>query len=65
MSGKQQLGFIGVGRMGGAMAGRLLEAGYMVTVCDIDEIAVTRLVQRGARRAHSPAEVASAAEFVF
>ena len=34
-SGKQELGFVGVGRMGIHMAGRLLEAGYGVTVCDL------------------------------
>lgn len=65
MSGKQELGFIGVGRMGAAMAGRLLDAGYGVTVFDINETAVARLVQRGARRAHSPAAVAAIAEVVL
>jgi 3-hydroxyisobutyrate dehydrogenase-like beta-hydroxyacid dehydrogenase len=65
MSGKQELGFIGVGRMGIQMAGRLLDAGFGVTVCDINETAVARLVQRGAKRAGSPAEVASAATIVL
>jgi 3-hydroxyisobutyrate dehydrogenase-like beta-hydroxyacid dehydrogenase len=65
MSEKQELGFIGVGRMGIHMAGRLLEAGYKVTVYDVNETNVARLVQRGARRAGSPAEVASAAEVVL
>jgi 3-hydroxyisobutyrate dehydrogenase-like beta-hydroxyacid dehydrogenase len=65
MSAKQELGFIGVGRMGAAMAGRLLDAGYGVAVFDIDEAAMARLVQRGARRAYSPAEVGSAAEVVL
>lgn len=60
-----QLGFIGIGRMGMHMAGRLLEAGYRLTVYDIDETAVARLEQRGARRAGSPAEVACAAETVL
>ena len=65
MSAKQELGFIGVGRMGIHMAGRLLEAGYGVTVYDLNETNVARLVQRGAKRAGSPAEVASAAETVL
>jgi 3-hydroxyisobutyrate dehydrogenase-like beta-hydroxyacid dehydrogenase len=65
MSGKQELGFIGVGRMGIQMAGRLLDAGFGLTVYDINETAVARLVQRGAKRAESPAEVASAAEVVL
>ncbi len=65
MSGKQELGFIGVGRMGIHFAGRLLDAGFGVTVYDINDTAVARLVQRGAKRAESPAEVASAAEIVL
>lgn len=65
MSGKQELGFIGVGRMGIQMAGRLLNAGFGVTVYDINDTAVARLVQRGAKRAESPAEVASTAEIVL
>jgi 3-hydroxyisobutyrate dehydrogenase-like beta-hydroxyacid dehydrogenase len=56
----QQLGFVGVGRMGMHMAGRLLDAGYQIVIHDLDETAVARLVQRGATRAASPAEVASA-----
>jgi 3-hydroxyisobutyrate dehydrogenase and related beta-hydroxyacid dehydrogenases len=65
MSAKQELGFIGVGRMGIHMAGRLLEAGYGVTVFDLNETNVARLVQRGAKRAASPAEVASTATTVL
>ena len=59
------LGFIGVGRMGSLMAGRLLEAGHALSIFDTDEAAMARLEQRGAVRAHSPAEVASVAETVF
>jgi 3-hydroxyisobutyrate dehydrogenase-like beta-hydroxyacid dehydrogenase len=61
----RQLGFIGVGRMGMHMAGRLLDAGYNLTIYDINETALARLEQRGARRAGSPAEVASIAETVL
>jgi 3-hydroxyisobutyrate dehydrogenase-like beta-hydroxyacid dehydrogenase len=61
----RQLGFVGVGRMGSLMAGRLLEAGHEVTIHDTSETAVARLEQRGARRASSPAEVASQAETVL
>jgi 3-hydroxyisobutyrate dehydrogenase-like beta-hydroxyacid dehydrogenase len=59
------LGFIGVGRMGSLMAGRLLEAGHALSIFDTDEAAMARLEQRGAVRAHSAAEVASVAETVF
>ena len=59
------LGFIGLGRMGGPMVGRLLEAGHAVTVFDIDEAAVRSMVERGAAPAGSAAEVAAAAEIVM
>ncbi|HZP76024.1 MAG TPA: NAD(P)-dependent oxidoreductase [Pseudolabrys sp.] len=64
MSNKE-LGFIGVGRMGMHMAGRLLEAGYALTIYDINETALKRLEQRGAKRAASPADVASKVETVL
>jgi 3-hydroxyisobutyrate dehydrogenase-like beta-hydroxyacid dehydrogenase len=63
--GDQTLGFVGVGRMGGPMATRLLEAGHSLCVHDVDPAAVRPLVERGARAAGSPVEVASAAETVF
>src|SRR5712691_10848392 len=62
---ERHVGFIGVGRMGNHMAGRLVEAGYRVTVYDTNETAMARLVQRGAERAESAAAVASAAETVL
>jgi 3-hydroxyisobutyrate dehydrogenase-like beta-hydroxyacid dehydrogenase len=62
---ERHVGFIGVGRMGNHMAGRLLEAGYRVTVHDTNETAVARLVQRGAEAAQSSAAVASAAQTVL
>ena len=59
------LGFIGIGKMGGPMAGRLLDAGYSLCICDPDAAAVTRLVARGAQTGRSPADVASDAEIVL
>lgn len=61
----EHLGFIGVGRMGGPMAGRLLDRGHRLTVFDISETAMAPLVARGATRAGSPREVAVGAETVF
>jgi 3-hydroxyisobutyrate dehydrogenase-like beta-hydroxyacid dehydrogenase len=61
----KQLGFIGVGRMGMHMAGRLLEAGYAVTIYDTNETAIQRLEQRGAKRARSAADVAAQCETVL
>jgi 3-hydroxyisobutyrate dehydrogenase-like beta-hydroxyacid dehydrogenase len=61
----QSLGFIGLGRMGGPMVGRLLDAGHALTVFDTSEQAVQPLLARGVTRAGSAAEVASAAEIVL
>ena len=46
------LGFVGVGRMGGPMASRLLDAGYRLCVYDLSDEATRPLV--GARRRSSP-----------
>jgi 3-hydroxyisobutyrate dehydrogenase-like beta-hydroxyacid dehydrogenase len=62
---KETIGFIGTGRMGGPMAGRLLDAGYALTVYDAQPDATKALVDRGARLAKSPAEVASSADIVL
>jgi 3-hydroxyisobutyrate dehydrogenase-like beta-hydroxyacid dehydrogenase len=59
------LGFVGVGRMGGLMAPRLLDKGYKVTVFDKSAIAVEKLRELGAKVAASAAEVADAADIVF
>jgi len=59
------LGFIGIGRMGAPMAGRLLDAGFALTVFDISEAAAAPLVARGATRAASVADVAAAAEVIL
>src|SRR5260221_5307742 len=61
----QMLGFVGVGRMGGPMAARLLDAGYRLCVYDVAAEATAPLVARGAQLAASPAEVASAADLVL
>lgn len=61
----QVLGFIGLGRMGGPMSSRLIDAGYGLCVFDTDQAALQALVDRGARAAASPAAVASAAEIVL
>jgi 3-hydroxyisobutyrate dehydrogenase-like beta-hydroxyacid dehydrogenase len=61
----QMLGFVGVGRMGGSMASRLLDAGYSLCVFDTNADAMAPLVARGARSATSPADVASATTTVL
>jgi len=47
------------------MAGRLLDAGYSLSVYDMQSEATKPLVARGARLAKSPAEVASSADIVL
>jgi 3-hydroxyisobutyrate dehydrogenase-like beta-hydroxyacid dehydrogenase len=64
MPGKQ-LGFVGVGRMGGFMTQRLLAAGHGVVVTDPSAEAVAALVALGATSAPSPAAVAAVADIVF
>jgi 3-hydroxyisobutyrate dehydrogenase-like beta-hydroxyacid dehydrogenase len=61
----EHIGFIGLGRMGSAMAGRLIDAGHSLTVFDVSEPALTAFTGRGAAPAGSPREVADAAEVVI
>ena len=65
MNDARVLGFVGVGRMGGPMSSRLLDAGYQLVVFDTNPEATAPLAARGVRVAGSAAEVASAASIVF
>ena len=58
-------GMVGVGTMGGAIAGHLLKGGYRVTVYDVQRELVERLAQKGAQPARSPKEVAAGSELTF
>lgn len=59
-----KVGFIGVGVMGGPMAQNILKGGHSLTVFDLDQAAVQRLVDAGAKSAGSPKEVGAASEIV-
>ena len=59
------VGFVGVGRMGGPMCRRLIEAGNSLTIFDKSDAAMRPLEALGAKRVGSPAAVASAAEIVL
>jgi 3-hydroxyisobutyrate dehydrogenase-like beta-hydroxyacid dehydrogenase len=61
----EMLGFVGVGRMGGPMASRLLDAGHSLVIFDTNAAVMKPLADRGATIASSPADVASKAEVVF
>jgi len=60
-----KLGYIGIGLMGKPMALRLLAAGHEVTVWNRSPAKIAPLVDKGARAAASPAEVARASEIVM
>ena len=62
---KETLGFIGVGMIGTPMAGRLVDAGYGLVVCDIDPSRIKPLQERGATVADNPAHVADLVETVL
>ena len=59
------LGFIGLGNMGGAIALRLLRAGYPLTVLDLDADKQKPLVREGASSATTPGEVADRSTIVL
>lgn len=61
----ETLGFIGIGRMGGPMCSRLLDAGYSLCVYDRDPNATAPLAARGAKVATWAGEVGAAAETVL
>jgi len=58
---KKRVAFLGLGRMGIGMAGRLLEAGFEVSVYNRTADKAAPLVERGARMAGSPAAAAEGA----
>src|SRR5262245_30825361 len=61
-----ELGFIGLGRMGGPMARNLAAAGYPVHVFDVESAAVTRFAAVSGVTAHrAPQEVAARAAVLF
>ena len=56
---------VGIGIMGSAIAGRLLEVGHQVTVFDIDRKRLDAMSALGASVAGSPAEAADAADYII
>lgn len=62
---KPQIAYLGLGGMGTAMAGRLLEAGYPLTVWNRSPGRADELVAGGARLASSPSDAVADADFVF
>lgn len=61
----QQLGFIGLGNIGGGMSANLVTDGHHVTVFDTDPERVALLEAAGAHGAGSPGEVAASSQITF
>jgi 3-hydroxyisobutyrate dehydrogenase-like beta-hydroxyacid dehydrogenase len=61
----KEVGFIGIGKMGEPMAGRLIDAGYRVHVFDLRREALATIVGKGAVAGESPADVASKVKTVL
>ena len=66
-SDRPRIGFVGLGIMGTPMSGHLVDAGYAVTVFDIDPATSASLVtaKPGLTAASSPAELAARSDVVF
>jgi 3-hydroxyisobutyrate dehydrogenase len=67
ISTMDKIGFIGLGVMGTPMAGHLAEAGYALTVLDVDRSKVERLSasRAGIVGAETPRDVAAASDIVI
>ena len=61
----ETIGFIGLGNMGGGMAGNIQKAGYPMIVYDLREAATRSFLEGGARLGNSPADVASRSEIIL
>lgn len=60
-----KIGFIGLGNVGGKLAGSILRNGYDLSVRDLDESLVQKFVDQGASRADSPRELAETCDVVI
>lgn len=61
----QTVSLLGLGNMGGGMAGRLLKAGFPLTVWNRSRERAAALTSEGARLAASPREAAEASEVII
>jgi len=59
-----RIGYLGVGNMGQPMAGRLIDGGHELWVCDVRAEAMGPLLERQARPAASPKELADTCDTV-
>ena len=64
MKNIKKIGWIGTGVMGAPMAGRLMDAGYTLTVYNRTQAKAEALIQKGARWADSPSACAAGQDVV-
>jgi 3-hydroxyisobutyrate dehydrogenase len=62
---RTRIGFIGLGNVGGRLAGNLLRHGIELTVRDLDPARVAEFVAQGARSAESPQALAERVDIVI
>ena len=60
-----KIGFIGLGNVGGKLAGSILRNGYDLTVRDLNDDLVQAFVEKGASSASSPKEMAEKCDMVI
>ena len=60
-----KIGFIGLGNVGGKLAGSILRNGYDLTVRDLDKSLEQPFIAKGAHGAENPKEMAEACDMVI
>jgi 3-hydroxyisobutyrate dehydrogenase len=60
-----KIGFIGLGNVGGKLAGSLIRNGHDITVRDLNDALVAAYVARGAAAAATPAELGDAVDLII
>lgn len=60
-----KIGFIGLGNMGMAMARNLIQAGFTLTVYDIDRTLMNKMKAMGAQVSESPAGISKVSDLVW
>jgi 3-hydroxyisobutyrate dehydrogenase-like beta-hydroxyacid dehydrogenase len=60
-----KIGFVGVGKMGGGLARNLIRRGYDVSVFDLNQAAVERVLEVGGEAAASITDFSSTADVIF
>ena len=60
-----RIGFIGLGNVGGKLAGSLLRNGFDLTVRDLNEQTVRAFIERGANFCESPKQMVESSDLVI